>query len=148
MSLFKLAIIALLKIYTTGKMFGKVCLKATIFPICSLLSGERQGNLIFLVGVISNRRGKFKCLSLQRDFSPNPLPLSGYPNLPIRKTLRRVLVLLTATILKRLTECIFFQSNECIACKVKDEKEVENYLMAFSLLKIIHPFQGKKHLRT
>ena len=28
----------------------------------------------------------------------------------------------------------------------KDKKEVANSLMAFNLLKIIHPFQGKRHL--
>ena len=31
---------------------------------------------------------------------------------------------------------------------VKDEKEVANSLIAFNLRKTIHPFQGKKHLRT
>ena len=31
---------------------------------------------------------------------------------------------------------------------VKDEKDVTNYLMVFNLLKIIDPFQGKKHLST
>ena len=51
-------------------------------------------------------------------------------------------------ILKRVSETIFFQSNKSTACKVKDEKEVANSLMAFNLLKIIHPFQGKKHIST
>ena len=39
MSLFKLAMILLLKIYTAGKIFGKICLKAfrdNFFPICGL----------------------------------------------------------------------------------------------------------------
>ena len=51
-------------------------------------------------------------------------------------------------ILKRVGDNIFFQSNKFTACKVKDEKQVANSLMAFSPLKIIHPLQGKKHLRT
>ena len=54
----------------------------------------------------------------------------------------------TAMILKRVSETIFFQSNTFTTYKVKDEKEVAAFLMAFNLLKIIHPFQGKKHLRT
>ena len=45
--------------------------------------------------------------------------------------------------LKRVSESIFFQGNKFTAFKVKDEKEVANYLMEFNLLKIIHPFQGK-----
>ena len=45
------------------------------------------------------------------------------------------------------TYCIFFQSNKFIACKVKDKNEAANSLMALNLLKIIHPFQGKKQLR-
>ena len=55
---------------------------------------------------------------------------------------------ITVMILKRVSESIFFQINKFTACKVKDQKEVENSLMAFNLLKIIYPFQGKKHLRT
>ena len=45
-------------------------------------------------------------------------------------------------------ESIFFQSNNFTGCKVKHEKEVANSLRAFNLLKIIHLFQGKKHLKT
>ena len=71
-----------------------------------------------------------------------------YPNLPIRKILRRVLGLLTVMVLKRMSESIFFQSKKFTACKAKDEKKVANCLMAFSLLKIIHLFQDKKYLRT
>ena len=60
----------------------------------------------------------------------------------------RVLGLFAVMILKRMSESIFFQSNKSTACKVKDEKEVANSLMVFNLLKIIHPFQGKKHIST
>ena len=73
-------------------------------------------------------------------------PLVRHPDLPIRKTLKRVLDSLTVMILKRVSESIFFQINKFTACKFT--KEVANSLMAFNLLKIIHPFQGKKHLRT
>ena len=59
-----------------------------------------------------------------------------------------MLGLFNEMILKRVNESIYFQSNQFRTCKVKDEKEVANSLMAFNLLKIIHPFQGKKHLRT
>ena len=60
----------------------------------------------------------------------------------------RVLDLLTEMIFKRVSESIFFQSNKIAVCNVKDKKEVTNTLMAFNLLKIIHQFQCKKHLRT
>ena len=80
-------------------------------------------------GGISNRMGKFKLLVLQGD----PLAPS---------------MLLTVIILKRLSEIIFFQRTKFTACKIKDGKEMANSLMKFNLLKIIHQFQGKKHLRT
>ena len=48
------------------------------------------------------------------------------------------------------TVMIFFQSKKFTASKIKDEKEetVFYFLMVFNLLKIIHPFESKKHLRT
>ena len=103
------------------------------------------GGLNFLMGVISNRMGIqiFGLAARPLQFSPF---LSEHPNLPIRKTLRRMLGLLTIIILKRVSESIFFQSNKFAADKGKDVKEVANSLMTFNLLKVIHPFQGKKHL--
>ena len=71
-----------------------------------------------------------------------------HPNLPKKKNLKRMLCLLTVTILERVNDSIFFQSNTFTACKVKVEKEVTNSLMVDNLLNIIHPFQGKKHLKT
>ena len=75
--------------------------------------------------------------------------LVEHPNLPTRKALRVVLGLPTVMILKGVSESVSFQSNNFLACKVKD---VVNFLMVFNLLKItnpsIHPFYGKKHLRT
>ena len=67
-------------------------------------------------------------------------PLVGQPDFLIRKTLRKVLGLFTTMILKRVSESIYFQIDIFITCKVKDEKEMVNSLMAFNLSKIIHPF--------
>ena len=63
------------------------------------------------------------------------------------KTMKIAFGLLTI-ILKRMSESVFFQSNKFTACKVGDETEVANYLVAFSLLKVIYPIPGKKYLRT
>ena len=71
-----------------------------------------------------------------------------HPDLLIWKNLRRVLGLLTAMVLKRVSESVFFQSNKFTVYEVKDENELTSYLMVFNLLKIIHSFQGKRHLRT
>ena len=90
----------------------------------------------------SNRRGKFKLLDLQGDPHPTQFSrLGGYPDLPMRKTLR---------VNGLLTVMIFFQRKKFTACKIKDEKEeaVFYFLMVFNLLKIIHPFESKKNLRT
>ena len=86
---------------------------------------------------------KFKLLGLQGDPSPPPLfpCLVGHPDLSMRKTLR---------VVGLLTVMIFFQSKKFTACKIKDEKEETTFyfLMVFNLLKIILPFESKKHLRT
>ena len=65
-----------------------------------------------------------------------------------RKALGSTLGLLTVMILKRVSESIFFQSSKYIAYKVKEGKETAKSLVAFHLLKIVHTFPGKKHLRT
>ena len=68
--------------HAADKMFVKTYLKAirdTFFPICGITQ-----YVIFL----SNRRGKFKLLDLQRDPPPPQFPrLVGYPDLPMRKIL-------------------------------------------------------------
>ena len=99
----------------------------------------------FFSGGDIQQRGKVQTFWLAGRPPKFPL-LVGHPDLPIRKTLRRVLDSLTVMILKRVSESIFFQINKFTACKFT--KEAGNSLMAFNLLKIIHPFQGKKHLRT
>ena len=90
----------------------------------------------------SNRRGKFKLSDLQGDPLPPQFPhLVEYPDLPMRKTLR---------VVGLLTVVSFFQSKKITACKIKDEKEetIFYFLMVLDPLKIIHPFESKKHLRT
>ena len=91
---------------------------------------------------LSNRRGKFKLSDLQGDPPPPQFPcLVGYPDLPMRKTLR---------VVGLLTVEIFFQSKKLTACKIKDEKgeTIFYFLMVFNILKIMHPFESKKHVRT
>ena len=111
---------------------------------------EGQGDSKVLVEGDIQQKGKLQTYGFAgRPSSSTQFPsLVGHPDLPIRKTLRRVLGLFTAMSLKRVSESIYFQSNKFATCKVEDEKEVANSLMAFNLPKIIHPFQGKKHLRT
>ena len=104
------------------------------------------GRIDFLVGVIPTE-GESSTVWACRENLQVP-HLVGYPNLTIRKTLRRVLGLFTVMILKRVSESIFRQRSKFTALKVKDGKEVANYLMAFNQLKIIHLLQVKKHLRT
>ena len=62
-------------------------------------------------------------------------------NFPVWKALR---------VVGLLTVVIFFQSKKITSCKIKHEKEKTTfyYLMVFNLLKIIHPFESGKHLRT
>ena len=111
---------------------------------------EGQGDSKVLVEGDIQQKGKLQTYGFagRPPSSTQFPPLVGHPDLPIRKTLRRVLGLFTAMILKRVSESIYFQSNKFTTCKVKGEKEVANSLMALNLLKIIHPFQGKKYVRT
>ena len=61
--------IVLLKMHASGKIFDKICLKAirdTFFfqyVVCDL----GTGGVNFLLGVISNRRVKFKLFGFQGD---------------------------------------------------------------------------------
>ena len=77
-----------LKMCATDKSFGKISLKAvrnTFSPICGLWWGEGQRDSIFLVGVISSRRKKFKLLGLQGEPPPSP-SLSGKSWSPDKET--------------------------------------------------------------
>ena len=134
--------IVLLKMRASDKIFDKICLKATtsfsnMWPVI-----KGQGDSIFWWGWYLTEAESWNFWLAGR--SPKFPPLVGHPDLPTKKTLRRVLD--TVMILKRVNESIFFQINKFTACKIT--KEVANSLMAFNLLKIIHPFQDKKHLRT
>ena len=117
--------ILLLKMHASGKSFDKICLKAirNFFP-----------GLNFLVGGYLTEGESSNFLACRE--TPIFPPVVGHPDLPIRKTLRRVLDPLTVMILKRVSESIFFQINKFTACKFT--KEMANSLMAFNLLKIIH----------
>ena len=80
-------------------------------------------------------------LDLQGDSPPPQFPrLVRYPDLPMRKTLR---------VVDLLSVMIFFQRKKITACKIKNEKEdiIFYFFMVLNLLKIIHPFESKKHLR-
>ena len=69
---------------------------------------------------LSNRWGKFKLLDLQGDPPPLKFPcLVGYPDLPMRKTLR---------VVDLPTVINFFHSKKITACKIKDEKEETIFL--------------------
>ena len=108
--------------HTAGKIFVKTYLKVIrdFFPTC-----ETSQYVIFL----SSRMGKFKLLDLQGDPPPPQFPrLMGYRDALMRKILR-VVDLLTVMIYEK-EETIFY------------------FLMVFNLLKIIHPFESKKYLRT
>ena len=122
--------------HAVGKIFVKTYLKAIrdFFPICGI-----SQYVIFL----SNRRGKLKLLGLQGDPPPSPFPsLSGKSWSPHEENPEGGW--------SSYTVVIFFESKKFTACKIKDEKEetVFYFLMVFNLLKIIHPFESKKHLRT
>ena len=134
--------IVLLKINASGKIFLKA-IRDTFFS--NMQSVFRDRGTPFFSGDDIQQKMKVQT-SWLAGRPPKFLPLVGNSDLPIRKTLKRVLDSLTVMILKRVSESIFFQINKFTACKFT--KEVANSLMAFNLLKIIHPFQGKKHLRT
>ena len=141
--------IVLLKMHVPGKMFDRICLKAVrdtfFFPIYGVWSGDR-GTQFFGGGDIQHK-GKTQTFWLVGE-PPKFPPLVAHPDLPVRETQRRMLDLLTVKILKKVSESVLFQINIFAACKFKDKKEMANSLMTFNLLKIIHPVQGKKHLKT
>ena len=90
----------------------------------------------FSVGLISNKSKRFKLLDMSGELPPIMRSL----DLPIKKTLRSELGLVTEMILKRVNESIFFQNNKFAVFKVKNGKQVAGTLIVFNLLKIIYPF--------
>ena len=95
----------------------------------------------FSVGLISNRGKRFKFfLDMNGELPPKVPPIMRSLDLPIKKTLRSELGLVTEMILKRVNESIFFQNNKFAVFKVKNGKQVAGTLIVFNLLKIIYPF--------
>ena len=135
--------------HATDKIFGKIFLKVirdTFLANMWSVVRRGMGDSIFEWGWYPTEGENSRFWSC-RETLPI-LPLVGHLDLFIRKILIKVVGLLTVIILKRVSESIFIESSKFTACKVKNEKEVTNSLIVFNLLKIIHPFQGKKHLRT
>ena len=109
MRFFKLVMIMLLKICATDKMFGKICLKIirnTFFSnMWSAISGGTRGLKVLVRGDIQQKE-KLQTYGFSGRH-PNQFPsLVRYPDLPIRKTLSRVLGLFTAITLKRASGSI------------------------------------------
>ena len=69
---------------------------------------ERNGGARFFGGGDIQRKGQDLTFGLAKR-PPKFPPLVGHPDLLIRKTLMRVVGLLTVMILKRVSESIFFQ---------------------------------------
>ena len=122
--------------HTSRKFFGKIYLKAIRdtffpniwnFPICDSFIQQKGKDLIFrlagdpTLSLVPSRSGT--------SWSPHEENLedgwSSYYNDSLSK-------------------------QKFTACKIKDEKEetIFRFVMLFSLLKIINPFESKKHLRT
>ena len=121
MNFFKQFMIVLLKMHVSDKMFDRTCLKAVrvaFFPIYGVWSRGRGLN--FLSGGDIKQKGKVQTFWLAGG-PPKFSPLVGHPDLSIRKTLRRVIDLLTVMVLKKMSEIIFFQINIFTKCKFKGE---------------------------
>ena len=68
-----------LEMHASGNIFGKICLKAVrdnFLPQYVVWDQETDGET--LLGVISNRRGKFKLLGWQVDLPPPRSPNSVF----------------------------------------------------------------------
>ena len=115
------------------KYFDKICLKAARANMWSVIKGQRDS--VFWWGDIQ-QRGKVQTFRLAGRPTPKYPSLVGHSDLPIRENLRRLLDLLTAMILERVSESIFFRISKFTACKINDKKEVENSLIAFNLWRL------------
>lgn len=101
----KQLVIFSLKMHSSGKIFGKISLRAVRDTI-------RWSDI--------KQKGKVQTFWLAGG-PPKFSPLVGHPDLSIRKTLRRVIDLLTVMVLKKMSEIIFFQINIFTKCKFKGE---------------------------
>ena len=111
MNFFKLVVIMKLKMCTTGKIFGEICLKSArdTFFQCVVCNQEKDGvkheekgeDSIFWWGVTSKRRVRFKILGMTEE-SPILITHKKHPEEFAWSGLN------TVTILKRVREYIFF----------------------------------------
>ena len=98
--------------------------------------------------MISSRRGSSNFWACRKSTLLVP-PLVVNPDLPIRKLLKIVLVLLTVMLLKRVSQIFFFKSNRLTAYKInRGREEVGSYLMVLNILQNIQQALGKKHMKT
>ena len=123
--------------HAAGKIFGKICLKyikiRLNFLICFLSyyvvcaqKGD-AGTRFFSEGKIQ-QKGEVQTFSYAGNRPPPQFPpLVANPDLPIRKTLMRVVGLLT--VMERVSQSIFFQSKGFTACKFKMKKrwQIQTY---------------------
>ena len=106
------------------------------------------GTSSFWCGKISNRKGKFKLLGLQVDPLQFP-PLVGQSDLPIRKTVMRLLGLFTVMTLKTVIESVFLKKSTNLQhARLKTKSGGKPFIVFNLLIIIIYPFQGKQHLKT
>ena len=131
--LFQISHDYVLKIYATCNYFYKIC------PFFSC-DQERDREIQFFVEIISNRKGKLNFWACKE--TPKFPTLVGHPNLAIR----RMVDLLTEWFWKEWVRVFSFKATNLQHVRLRI-KNVANPLMAFNLLRIIHPFQSKKHLR-
>ena len=115
----------------TGTILWRICLKAIRgiffqYVVCD----RRRDVLMFWWGRkwYSTERESSNFWTCRKSYYP-PIEVSfivGYPDLPIRKALRRVFGLLTVIILKRVSESIFFQSTIITTLKMEKWLKMEN----------------------
>ena len=132
----KQLVIFSLKMHSSGKIFGKISLRAVRDTIrWSDIKQKGKVQTFWLVERIPPPKKKNPSLS-RTSWSPHKEKFeegvwSAYCN----------------DFEKSEWEC-FLSDQQIYICKGKDKKEVANSLVALNLQTVIHPFQGKKHLRT
>ena len=125
-----------LKMHSSGKIFGKISLRAVRDTIrWSDIKQKGKVQTFWLVERIPPTKKKNPSLS-RTSWSPHKENFeegvwSAYCN----------------DFEKSEWEC-FLSNQQIYICKGKGKKKVANSLVALNLQRIIHPFQGKKHLRT
>ena len=121
--------------------FYKICLKAIRDILYFYCDQERDRGIQFFGEIISNRKRKLNFWACKE--TPKLPSLVGHPNLHIR----RMVGLLTEWFWKEWVRVFSFKATNLQHVRLR-MKKVATSLIAFNLLRIIHPFQSKKHLRT